>query len=169
MSKLAAKVGDIGTDHDGYPPTAIITGSGDVFIDGLPAARVGDALAPHAKPKHPLHPRQIASGSSTVLVNNKPLAITGGEVNCGGVVMGSGSVIVGDIATPTSSPANITDLFDEAFVLRNEVTGEPMAEVEYRIVRADGKIEYGKTDVQGHTHIVSASEEETISIEIRED
>lgn len=109
MSKHAAKVGDIGTDHDGYPPTAIITGSGDVFVDGLPAARVGDALAPHAKPKHPLHPRQIASGSSTVLVNGKPLAITGGEVNCGGVVMGSGSVIVGDIAPPTSSPANITE------------------------------------------------------------
>jgi hypothetical protein len=35
----AAKVGDIGTDHDGFPPTKIISGSSDVFIDGLPVAR----------------------------------------------------------------------------------------------------------------------------------
>lgn len=37
----AAKVGDIGTDHDGFPPTKILSGSPDVFIDGIPAARVG--------------------------------------------------------------------------------------------------------------------------------
>lgn len=96
MSKHAAKIGDIGTDHDGFPPTPIIEGSPDVFIDGMPAARVGDALAPHDKPNNPPHPRKIAAGSSTVLVNGKPLAITGGAVDCGGVIIGSGTVIVGD-------------------------------------------------------------------------
>ncbi|MDM5128631.1 type VI secretion system PAAR protein [Aeromonas salmonicida] len=98
MSKSAAKVGDIGTDHDGFHPTAIISGSPDVFIDGIPAARVGDPLAPHDKPNNPPHPRSIASGSSTVFVNGKPLAITGGSVDCGGVIIGSGTVIVGDQA-----------------------------------------------------------------------
>lgn len=98
MSKNAAKVGDIGTDHDGFHPTAIIAGSPDVFIDGIPAARVGDPLAPHDKPNNPPHPRSIASGSSTVFVNGKPLAITGGAVDCGGVIIGSGTVIVGDQA-----------------------------------------------------------------------
>jgi len=96
MSKHAAKVGNIGTDHDGFHPTPIIAGSPDVFIDGIPAARVGDPLAPHDKPNHPPHPRKIASGSSTVFVNGKPLAITGGSVDCGGVIIGSGTVIVGD-------------------------------------------------------------------------
>lgn len=46
MSKKAATVGDIGTDHDGFPPTPIIEGSQDIIIDNKPAARVGDALAP---------------------------------------------------------------------------------------------------------------------------
>ncbi|MGL6576516.1 type VI secretion system PAAR protein [Aeromonas hydrophila] len=96
MSKHAAKVGNIGTDHDGFYPTPITAGSPDVFIDGIPAARVGDPLAPHDKPNHPPHPRKIASGSSTVLVNGKPLAMTGSAVDCGGVVIGAGTVIVGD-------------------------------------------------------------------------
>ncbi|WP_139708448.1 PAAR domain-containing protein [Aeromonas allosaccharophila] len=51
----AAKVGDIGTDHDGFPPTKILSGSPDVFIDGIPAARVGDPLEPHDKPNTPEH------------------------------------------------------------------------------------------------------------------
>ncbi|TQP89273.1 hypothetical protein FLL78_20920 [Vibrio cholerae] len=33
----AASLGDIGSEHDCFPPTPIITGSGDVFIDGKPA------------------------------------------------------------------------------------------------------------------------------------
>ncbi|MFM5335780.1 type VI secretion system PAAR protein [Aeromonas enteropelogenes] len=110
MSKHAAKVGNIGTDHDGFHPTAITAGSPDVFIDGIPAARVGDPLAPHDKPNHPPHPRKIASGSSTVLVNGKPLAITGGSVDCGGVIIGSGTVIVGDIAPPVVS-SQVKNLF----------------------------------------------------------
>lgn len=96
MSKHAAKVGNIGTDHDGFHPTPIIAGSPDVFIDGIPAARVDDPLAPHDKPNHPPHPRKIASGSSTVMVNGKPLAMTGSAVDCGGVIIGAGTVIVGD-------------------------------------------------------------------------
>lgn len=98
MTKKAAKVGDIGTDHDGFHPTAITGGSPDVFIDGIPAARVGDPLAPHAKPNHPPHPRAIASGSSTVFINGRPAALTGGAVDCGGVIIGSGTVIIGDQA-----------------------------------------------------------------------
>ncbi|EIP3952736.1 PAAR domain-containing protein [Salmonella enterica] len=30
--------------HDGYYETVIISGSATVFIDGLPAARTGDAV-----------------------------------------------------------------------------------------------------------------------------
>jgi len=168
MGQRAVTLGDIGTDHNGFPPTPVTAGSPDVFIDGKPAARVGDPLAPHSKPKHPPHPRSIAAGSSTVFVNGKPLAITGGAVDCGGVVIGSGSVIVGDMAPPAGKPLNITGLFDEAFVLIDEVTGKPLNEVEYRIVRADGSFEYGRTDTNGHTHLVSAFGEETITIEVKD-
>ncbi len=39
-----ALVGDIGSAHDGYPATPIISGSSTVKIDGKPVARKGDAL-----------------------------------------------------------------------------------------------------------------------------
>jgi len=67
MSKKVVLLGDLGTDHQGFPPTPVIAGSPDVLIDGKPVARVGDPLAPHSKPKHPPHPRAIAAGSATVL------------------------------------------------------------------------------------------------------
>ena len=82
-------------------PTPVIAGSPDVLIDGKPVARVGDPLAPHSKPKHPPHPRAIAAGSATVLINGIPAAVTGSAVSCGGVTIGSGSVVIGDTFTPT--------------------------------------------------------------------
>lgn len=96
MPKKAATVGDIGTDHDGFPPTPIIEGSQDIIIDNKPAARVDDALAPHAKPGNPPHDRAITTGSKTVFFNYKAAALTGSEVGCGGVIIGGGSVIIGD-------------------------------------------------------------------------
>lgn len=122
MSKKAATVGDIGTDHDGYAPSPIISGSPDVFIDGKPVARVSDKLEPHTKPGSSPHPRSIAAGSSTVFINGLPIAITGGAVDCGGVIIGSSTVVVGDMApaprrmslaaAPASSQASVQDVVD---------------------------------------------------------
>ncbi|WP_429236455.1 type VI secretion system PAAR protein [Aeromonas salmonicida] len=104
MSKKAATVGDIGTDHDGFHPTPIISGSTDIIIDNKPAARVGDPLAPHSKPGSPPHPRSIATGSSTVFFNGKPAALTGSGIDCGGgVIIGGSSVIIGDQAPAARS------------------------------------------------------------------
>jgi uncharacterized Zn-binding protein involved in type VI secretion len=101
MSKKVVLLGDLGTDHEGFPPTPVVAGSPDVLIDGKPVARVGDPLAPHSKPKHPPHPRAIAAGSATVLINGIPAAVTGSAISCGGVTIGSGSVVIGDTFTPT--------------------------------------------------------------------
>jgi uncharacterized Zn-binding protein involved in type VI secretion len=95
MSKAIVLLGDPGMDHQGFPPTPVIAGSPDVLVDGKPVARLGDPLAPHSKPKHPPHPRTIAAGSSTVLINGKPAAVTGSAVSCGGVTIGSGTVVIG--------------------------------------------------------------------------
>jgi len=84
-------LGDLGLDHEGFPPTPVITGSSTVFMDGKPLARMGDALAPHSKPKHPPHPRAVAAGSASVLVEGRPVARTGDPVTCGGVLVGSGT------------------------------------------------------------------------------
>jgi uncharacterized Zn-binding protein involved in type VI secretion len=102
MSKAIVLLGDLGSDHQGFPPTPVLAGSPDVLIDGKPVARVGDPLAPHSKPKHPPHPRAIAAGSATVMINGKPAAVTGGAISCGGMTIGSGSVVVGDAHTPTT-------------------------------------------------------------------
>ena len=47
---LAAKLNDQGTEHDGFHATPITAGSVTVFIDGLPAARLGDPLVEHNAP-----------------------------------------------------------------------------------------------------------------------
>lgn len=101
MSKNVVLLGDLGTEHQGFPPTPVIAGSPDVLIDGKPVARVGDPLAPHSKPKHPPHPRAIAAGSTTVLINGMPAAVTGSSISCGGVTIGSGSVVIGDTHAPS--------------------------------------------------------------------
>jgi len=95
MSKAIVLLGDLGTDHQGFPPTPVIAGSPTCLIDGKPVARVGDPLAPHSKPKHPPHPRSIVSGSATVMIDGQPAAVTGGAISCGGVTIGSGTVVVG--------------------------------------------------------------------------
>jgi len=96
MSKAVVLLGDLGSDHEGFPPTPVIAGSPDVLIDGKPVARLGDPLAPHSKPKHSPHPRTIAGGSSTVVINGSPAAVTGSAISCGGVAIGSGSVVIGE-------------------------------------------------------------------------
>lgn len=96
MGSKLVLVGDIGTDHDGFPPTVVTAGSPTVLIDGKPAARLGDPLAPHDKPKHSTHPRTIAEGSGTILIDGKPAALTGHAVSCGGVVIGGASAVGGD-------------------------------------------------------------------------
>ncbi|HRK42156.1 MAG TPA: type VI secretion system PAAR protein [Gemmobacter sp.] len=93
----ASRKGDTGSGHGCFPPTPAITGSPDVLIDGIPALRRGDALAPHACPNTPPHPRSVADGSSTVLVNGRPLARIGDGIDCGGSVeVGSGTVFADD-------------------------------------------------------------------------
>jgi uncharacterized Zn-binding protein involved in type VI secretion len=91
----AAKLNDIGTEHDGFHPTRIIAASPTVTIDGKPAARVGDPLQEHDKPKKPPHAQSIAAGSSTVFFDGKPAARTGAPVDCGGVLIGGGTVTIG--------------------------------------------------------------------------
>ncbi|MBF4180110.1 type VI secretion system PAAR protein [Lelliottia nimipressuralis] len=92
---LAARVTDKGTQHDGYHETTITAGSPTVFIDNLPSARLGDPLTPHEKPLHPPHSRKISSGSSSVFIDGLPAARTNDTIDCGGVIIGGGTVNIG--------------------------------------------------------------------------
>lgn len=164
MSKKAATVGDIGTDHDGFPPTPIIEGSQDIIIDNKPAARVGDALAPHAKPNHPPHDRAISTGSKTVFFNHKPAALTGSEVGCGGVIIGGSSVIIGDMAPSVITPLNIAGLFDEHFCIMDCETGVPFQHFAYGMTSAKGLVE-GVVDESGKTSKIKGEAEDNLTLD----
>jgi len=116
MGRKFVLVGDIGTDHDGFPPTPVTAGSPSVLIDGKPVARLGDPLAPHDKPKHSAHPRSIAEGSGTILIDGKPAALTGHAVSCGGVMNGGASAVGDDTGAGghTASLAALSAVDNEA-------------------------------------------------------
>lgn len=92
-----ARLGDICTGHGCWPPRPCVEGSPNVFINGRPAHRVGDAWAPHTCPAIPeTHASVQAQGSSKVFVNGRPLARIGDAVACGSkVATGSGNVFAG--------------------------------------------------------------------------
>ncbi len=105
MGHKLVLVGDLGTDHDGFPPTPVTAGSPTVTIDGKPVARQGDPLAPHDKPNHSTHPRTIAEGSGSILIDGKPAALTGHAVSCGGVVVGGASAVGGESGAGAFAPS----------------------------------------------------------------
>lgn len=90
------RLGDKDTGHDSCGPTALITGSPNVYINGRQAGRVGDSYAPHGCIDHPSHSGTISSGSSSVFINGRPAGRIGDSVSCGGnVAEGSGNVFIG--------------------------------------------------------------------------
>ena len=73
---------------------AIIQGSGDVFTNGKPTVRVGDAVAGHGRGVHagPV----MAAGSGNVFTNGIPTSRAGDPATCGHPATGSGDVFAGD-------------------------------------------------------------------------
>ena len=65
----ATRLGDLDTGHDACAPTALVSASPNVYINGRAAGRVGDSYAPHGCVAHPTHSGTIASGSASVFIN----------------------------------------------------------------------------------------------------
>lgn len=92
----ATRLGDNDTGHDACSPTALVSASGDVFINGKGAGRMGDSYAPHGCIDHPSHRGVLSSGSGTVLINGRKAGRIGDSVSCGGnAAEGSSNVIIG--------------------------------------------------------------------------
>ena len=70
----------------------IVAGSGNVFADNSPVARIGDAVAGHGNGPHagPV----MAAGSDNVFANNIPVSRAGDPATCGHPSSGSGDVFV---------------------------------------------------------------------------
>ncbi len=84
----AARVGDA-TNHGG----TISSGSGDVYINGIPAAMVNKSVASCAQ-GHGTTP--VVRGSGTVFINNLPAARVDDVTGCGAAIKaGSNDVSIG--------------------------------------------------------------------------
>ncbi|WP_366518383.1 PAAR domain-containing protein [uncultured Fretibacterium sp.] len=74
-------------------------GSPDVFVNGIPWHRQGDAWESHCCTEfpHPCHPSVLAHGSPDVFINGKEAGRIGDPVACGSAVMeGSPDVFIND-------------------------------------------------------------------------
>lgn len=92
----STRLGDNDTGHDSCPPSALVTASLNVFINGKGAGRQSDTYAPHGCIIHAPHVGKIYSGSATVFINGLPAARIGDSVSCGGsVAEGSPNVFIG--------------------------------------------------------------------------
>lgn len=70
MTLAVARIGDSFSCGD-----TIAQGSGDVFTNNIPTARLGDMSTGHAPPGHGFYPPvPIVTGSGSVFVNNIPIA-----------------------------------------------------------------------------------------------
>jgi uncharacterized Zn-binding protein involved in type VI secretion len=78
---------------------SMATGSENVFINGLPACRVGDITTFHLRPGGrfcPPHSATVARGSSSVFINGRPAARVGDSIGgCTSIAQGSADVIIG--------------------------------------------------------------------------
>lgn len=89
-----SRLGDKCSGHGPYPPRPSTSASGNVFINGIAAHRLGDSWDTHCAVS--CHDSVLAAGSATVFVNGKPLARIGDSVACGSTVSeGSPNVFAG--------------------------------------------------------------------------
>ncbi len=114
----------------------------------------------------------LAKDSIVLKAGQSSITIKGGDVTfaCPGQfsVKGNWNAFIGPGGGPLplqQLPDSRLDLFDEAFVLIDQTTGEPLSNIPYRIRRANGNWEEGKTDNQGRTHVILGADSENLDIE----
>lgn len=95
MGLPATRLGDSCTGHGCFPPRPSVSASPNVFVDGIPWHRQGDAWSVHCCGLS-CHASVLAQGSSTVFVNKIQAGRISDPVACGSVVMtGSSGVFAG--------------------------------------------------------------------------
>ena len=94
MSMPVVRLGDSCSGHDDYSPRPSVSGSTNVFVNGIPAHRMGDAWDIHSTDSS--HTGSAIAGSSTVFANGIPLCRIGDAIDCGStMVTGSPNVFSG--------------------------------------------------------------------------
>ncbi|AXH70746.1 PAAR repeat-containing protein [Vibrio phage BONAISHI] len=98
MGQPASRGPEGTTGHGCWPPTIINGNASTVFINSMPAMKVGAPTIPHTcvVPKHPTHGSALVGGSGTVFVEKIPLGRIGDPIGCGeAIASGSSNVFAG--------------------------------------------------------------------------
>lgn len=88
------RIGDICAGHSPFAPSQMATGSSNVFINGVPACKVGDVSTVHcAGPV--CHIGTGVVGSTKIFINGSPALRIGDTLSCGSVIVGGSANVLG--------------------------------------------------------------------------
>lgn len=168
------------TSHGG----TVLEGSAFSTTNGRRIARLGDKVyCPRCKKT-----TSIIEGDPTIIVDGAPVALDGYKTSCGAVLIASQQPTYKDMSNGNAGNSddafaslfspyvaendNLRMKFNEKFQLIDEIANQPMASVDYAVIRENGDMEHGTTDENGHTHMLSsliASETVAIYAEVFHD
>jgi uncharacterized Zn-binding protein involved in type VI secretion len=179
VSRPLIVVGDK-TDHGGE----VIQGSPTTDAAGKPIARVGDKIT---CPRHGGidGTTVIATGDPTLIIDGQPAARHGDKTACGATLLatqvvttddpggGGGSTQRSSRATPIAAAAAAAagaaatmEKFDLHFLVKDEKSGSPMANVPYRLTLETGSEVIGVTDSKGLTKTIDADSAVIAKLEV---
>lgn len=95
MPAVARKTDKFKTGHSCTVISTLTGPSIDVFANGLGVERKGDPSVVHTVGSCTPHTVNIASGSSTVFVNDRPIARIGDRIDKDSIISGSPDVFAG--------------------------------------------------------------------------
>jgi type VI secretion system secreted protein VgrG len=105
----------------------------------------------------------LSAGGSYVLVNSSGVKLATAVLNDH-----TTDLSLAEMAKPVA-PEVIPDYpYDEAFILRDKKTGQPIANRAYRVKRSSGRYEYGITNKEGKTHLIGTSMTEDLILEVED-
>jgi len=94
ISVGVVRLGDMCSGHGPYPPRPNDQASSNVFVNNIAAHRETDSWALHCNGD--CHTGVLSAGSSSVFVNNLPIARIGDPISCGSTAaQGSSNVFAG--------------------------------------------------------------------------
>ncbi|WP_198420944.1 PAAR domain-containing protein [Massilia atriviolacea] len=150
----------------------VVSASGSGCINGVPIALEGDLVAcPACKatgrilcvgPRIP----EMSDGKHVALENDlctcrcvPPPKLLTVQIMRSQVLKDTGRALSNSdsIASHAARAAANGPSFNERFVLLDEETGDPLVHKEYAVVRASGQLEFGTSDRNGYTHLLSTT------------
>ncbi|MPW44445.1 PAAR domain-containing protein [Acinetobacter guerrae] len=157
----------------GCPTTGggqVMSGNSIFLIEGIAIACVGDKAT---CPKHKTV-ATIISGDPHMQVMGKAAARVNDSLSCGCKLLPKQSLVVQENGASTGATSLSTNNFQsnqikefgQKFLVVDESTSEPLANVHYEIHKEGSLFSKGVTDEQGYTQFIAGAENEEIELKI---